>query len=82
MACCLVRPEGILSLQPKSVKKRFKQRAFAAKVEREEIDKALQIYGVEFADQVTTIIEALKPHAKELQLAGKGAEPASDQAST
>ena len=54
VACCLVRPEGVMTLQPKSVKKRFKQRAFAAKVEREEIEKALQIYGVEFADQVTT----------------------------
>ena len=82
VACCLVRPEGVMTLQPKSVKKRFKQRAFAAKVEREEIEKALQIYGVEFADQVTTIIEALKPHAEELELAGKGDKPATGEAST
>ncbi len=81
VACCLVRPDGIISLQPKSVKKRFKQRAFAAKVEREEIEKALEIYGVEFADQVTTIIDALKPHSQELEIAGKGDQPASGEAS-
>lgn len=80
VACCLVRPDGIISLLPKSVKKRFKQRAFAAKVEREEIEKALAIYGVELGDQVTTIIAALTPFAAELELAGQGAVSTGNEA--
>src|SRR5271165_7064647 len=35
VACCLVRPDGISSLEPKSVKKKLKDKAFAAKVDRE-----------------------------------------------
>jgi predicted hydrolase (HD superfamily) len=35
IACCLVRPEGIATLEPKSVKKKLKDKAFAAKVDRE-----------------------------------------------
>ena len=66
VACCLVRPEGVMTLKPKSVRKKFKDKSFAAKVEREEIDRALAILGVEFADQVADIIEALKPYAEEL----------------
>ena len=36
-ACCLVRPEGIHTLKPKSVKKKLKSKGFAAKVERHEV---------------------------------------------
>lgn len=66
VACCLVRPDGIHSLQPKSVKKKFKDKKFAAKVDREEIQRALEIYGVEFGDHVDFLIHALRPHADEL----------------
>ncbi len=66
VACCLVRPEGVHTLTSKSVKKKFKDRKFAAKVERDEIQRALAIFGVEFSDQVGDIVEALKPHAEEL----------------
>ena len=40
IACCLVRPEGIATLEPKSVKKKLKDKAFAAKVDREIIRAA------------------------------------------
>ena len=66
VACCLVRPDGVMTLKPKSVKKKFKDKAFAAKVERDEIVHGLEIFGVDFADHVTDIIESLKPHAEEL----------------
>ena len=59
------------TLQPKSVKKKFKDKSFAAKVEREEINRALEIFGVDFADHVTDIIEGLKPHAAELRIGGQ-----------
>lgn len=66
VACCLVRPEGVNDLKPKSVRKKFKNLKFAAKVERDEIERALEIYGVEFADHVGDIIESLQPFAGEL----------------
>ena len=73
VACCVVRPEGVMTLTPKSVKKKFKDKSFAAKVEREEIRRALEVYGVEFAEHVTFVIEALKEHAEELEIQGSAA---------
>jgi predicted hydrolase (HD superfamily) len=63
-----VRPDRLGGLEPKSVLKRFKEKAFAAKVERDEILRGCEVYGVELADHVATIIEALRPHAAELGL--------------
>ena len=45
IACCLVRPEGIATLEPKSVKKKLKDKAFAAKVDREIIRKQRRTAG-------------------------------------
>ena len=69
VACCLIRPDGVTTLTPKSVKKKFKTAKFAATVEREEIERALEIFGVEFAPHVTDIIAALRPYAAELEIA-------------
>lgn len=71
MAACLVRPDGIRSLEPKSVLKRLADKSFAAKVEREEVRAGAQLLGVELADHLRFIIEALTPHAAELGLEGK-----------
>ena len=68
VACALVRPTGIIGMKPKSVKKKFKDRAFAAKVEREEILRGCEIFGVELGDHIACIIEALTPFAKELEI--------------
>ncbi len=70
VACCLVRPEGIGTLRPKSVRKKFKDKGFAAKVERAEIERGLELFGVEFGEHVQAIIDALSPHAAELGIAG------------
>lgn len=70
IACCLVRPDGIASLTPKSVKKKLKDKAFAAKVNREEIRHGVALLGVELDDHIRLIIEALKPHAAELAITG------------
>jgi predicted hydrolase (HD superfamily) len=70
-ACCHVRPGGILTLEAKSVTKRLKDKAFAAKVERSEITAGCNLLGVEPAAHITFIIEALRPHAAELGLLGR-----------
>lgn len=72
VACCLVRPEGVTTLTPKSVRKKLKDKAFAAKVERAEITAGAEILGVELADHIQFIIDALKPHAAELGIGPEG----------
>lgn len=67
-ACCLVRPEGIASLTPKSVKKKLKDKHFAAKVERHEVTFGAELLGVELGEHIQFVIDALKPHADELAL--------------
>jgi putative nucleotidyltransferase with HDIG domain len=41
VACCKVRPNGIGDLEPKSVKKKLKDKAFAANVSREDVAKGI-----------------------------------------
>ncbi len=71
-ACALVRPGGIATLEPRSVIKKLKDKGFAAKVEREEVHAGVQLLGVELAQHIEFVIQALQPHAQELGLAGAG----------
>lgn len=73
MACCLVRPEGIATLAPASVLKKLKDKAFAAKVDRDEIRAGAELLGVELREHVQMLIDALRPHAVELGLQGTAA---------
>ena len=66
IACCFVRPEGIANLEPKSVKKKLKDKAFAAKVDREIIRSSVELLGVDMDSHIQFVIDALKPHAEEL----------------
>ena len=75
VAACLVRPEGVSTLAPKSVKKKLKDKAFAAKVERAEISAGVEILGTDLSEHIQFIIDALKPHAGELGIAGRDAVP-------
>jgi predicted hydrolase (HD superfamily) len=68
IAACLVRPEGVTTLKPKSVRKKLKDKAFAAKVDREEITKGVELLGVDISEHIQFIVDALKPHAEELEI--------------
>ncbi|HTF88329.1 MAG TPA: metal-dependent phosphohydrolase [Planctomycetota bacterium] len=70
-ACCHVREGGILSLEPKSVLKKLKDKGFAAKVERGEVQAGVDLLGVEPGVHIAFVIEALRPHAAELGILGK-----------
>jgi predicted hydrolase (HD superfamily) len=72
MAACLVRPEGVATLAASSVKKKLKDKAFAAKVERGEIAAGADLLGIELADHIAFVIEALVPHAEELGIGPRG----------
>ncbi len=71
VACCLVRPEGVSTLAPKSVKKKLKDKAFAAKVERAEIHAGVELLEVDLGEHIQFVIDALKPHAEELGIQGR-----------
>jgi predicted hydrolase (HD superfamily) len=72
MACCMVRPDGIHSLAPSSVKKKLKDKSFAAKVNRNDVYQGAERLGVNLDDHIALVIEALKPHAESLGIAGTG----------
>src|SRR3954452_5243734 len=61
MACCFVRPDGIHSLTPSSVKKKLKDKSFAAKVDRADVHAGPERLGVTLDDQIQLVIEALTP---------------------
>jgi predicted hydrolase (HD superfamily) len=66
IACCHVRPEGISTLNPKSVKKKLKSAGFAAKVDRFEINTGIELLGVDQTEHIQFIIDVLKQHKEEL----------------
>ncbi|UII21054.1 HD domain-containing protein [Fulvivirga ligni] len=68
IACCQVRPEGINTLNSKSVIKKLKQKSFAAKVERDEVQAGADMLDVPMKEHIDFIIEALKPHKEELKI--------------
>ncbi len=66
VACCQVRPEGVSTLEPKSVIKKLKDKGFAAKVEREEVYKGVEILGVDLKEHIAFIITVLRNNKEEL----------------
>ena len=67
-ACGLVRPNGLDSLTPKSVRKKLKQPSFAAGVHREDVYKGAEELGVDLDEHIAFVIAALRPIAPELGL--------------
>jgi predicted hydrolase (HD superfamily) len=75
VACCKVRPDGVRTLTPKSVKKKLKSKHFAAKVERAEIYTGAELLKVELADHIQFLIDSLIPFAEELRIGGRTLAP-------
>ena len=69
-ACARMRPHGITDLEAKSVMKKFKDKKFAAKCDRETIKKGCDMLGMEISEVVTICIEGMKPFAAEIGLLG------------
>jgi predicted hydrolase (HD superfamily) len=63
-----VRPDGIETLTPKSVKKKLKQPSFAAGVHRDEVYAGAELLGVDLDEHIQTVTDAMKPIAAELGL--------------
>jgi putative nucleotidyltransferase with HDIG domain len=69
-ACGLVRPEGIATLEARSVRKKLKQKSFASGVNRDDVTGGAEELGVDLDEHITIVIEALRPIAAELGLPG------------
>ena len=68
-ACGLVRPDGLATLAPPSVKKKLKQKSFAAGVNRDDVRQGAEELGVDLDAHIERVIEALRPISAELGLA-------------
>jgi predicted hydrolase (HD superfamily) len=66
VACAQVRPEGITTLEVKSVVKKLKDKGFAAKVDRNEVYKGAELFGVDLSEHISFIIETLRKNSGEL----------------
>ena len=66
MAVAYVRPEKFNGLAPKSVKKKLKDKSFAAAVSREDIARGIQELGVDETEHIQLVIDAMGEIAPEL----------------
>jgi putative nucleotidyltransferase with HDIG domain len=69
-ACGLVRPDGIRTLEPRSVRKKLKQPSFAAGVHRDEVYRGAEELGLDLDEHIANVIASLQPIAAQLGLRG------------
>ena len=70
-AAARMRPLGITDLEVSSFMKKFKDKKFAAKCDRELIKKGCEMLGMEVKDAAQIVIDAMREYADELQLGPK-----------
>jgi predicted hydrolase (HD superfamily) len=76
-AVALIKPgKSLAEVDTKSVRKRMKDKAFARKVNRDDIVNGAAALGVDLDEHIGACIEALKPIAKELGLDGSAVKTA------
>jgi putative nucleotidyltransferase with HDIG domain len=72
-ACALVRPsKSVLDLGASSVRKKWKDKAFARNVSREDMEQGAAELGIPLDEHIAGVIAALVPVANALGLAGQG----------
>jgi len=67
-AVALVRPERIMGMKAKSVRKKMKDKSFAAAVNRDDITQGAELLGIDLNEHITNCIEAMTTAAAELAL--------------
>jgi putative nucleotidyltransferase with HDIG domain len=66
LACAYVRPDGLVGMTPKSVKKKMKAPSFAAAVNRDDLRHGAEDLGVDFDQHLSFVIAALVERREEL----------------
>jgi putative nucleotidyltransferase with HDIG domain len=75
-ATALVRPsKSVMDLTAKSVKKKWKEKSFAAGVNREVIEKGAAMLGVELTTLIEDAIAGMQQVAEEIGLKGNTGDP-------
>ncbi|WP_195421522.1 HDIG domain-containing metalloprotein [Faecalicatena contorta] len=70
-ALCLMRPsKSVLDLEVKSVKKKFKDKSFAAGVNREVVRNGCELLGMTLDDVIAMAIDGMKEKAQDIGLKG------------
>ncbi len=69
-ACARMRPKGITDLEVKSFMKKFKDKKFAAKCDRDLVLKGCEMLGMDVKDVAQICIEGMREHAAEIGLLG------------
>ena len=67
-AAARMRPAGITDMEVSSFMKKWKDKKFAAKCNRELILRGCEMLGMDIRDVAGIVIEGMKAHAEELQL--------------
>ncbi|MCE2398758.1 MAG: DUF1232 domain-containing protein [Gemmatimonadetes bacterium] len=70
-ACCLVRPNGIDDLKPKSVAKKLKDKAFARGVHRDAVQRGIELIGLPRAKHIQNVIDGMRAVADVLEVRGE-----------
>ena len=70
-ACARMRPAGITDLEVSSLMKKFKDKRFAAKCDRNTILKGCEMLGMDVREVAEICIAGMKAHAEELGLGRK-----------
>ena len=70
-ACCLVRPNGIDDLAPKSVTRKLKDRAFAAGVDRDDVARGVELIGLDRNEHIQNVIDGMRAVAADLKIRGE-----------
>jgi len=71
VATALVRPSrSVLDMKTKSVKKKWKDKSFAAGVNRDVIEKGAEMLGVELGEIIGDVIMGMREVAEEIGLKG------------
>jgi len=71
VATALVRPsKSLLDVKVRSVKKKWKDKRFAAGVKREDVEAGAAMLGVELSEHIGVVLQAMQGIAEEMGLAG------------
>lgn len=65
-AVAYVRPDKLVGMAPSSVRKKMKQKSFAAAVKREDIEKGAQLLNLTLDEHIQTVIMAMQSVASDI----------------
>ena len=70
-AACLMRPNGIDDIKPKSVVKKIKDKAFAAGEDREQVARGIELIGLERNEHIQNVVDGMREVAEVLGIRGQ-----------